>query len=393
MIYLDSAATTKVKKEVVDAMMPYFTDKWHNPSSLYSPSVEIKKEIEKAREIVGEFIGANGSEIFFTSSGSEANCWAIKGFVDECKVNDVLPIIITSAIEHKSILECVNDKSLGAKIFVIDVNAVGLVDFEELERTLKNIYAQNEVGIVDCKVLVSVQFANNEIGTIQYIEYLSKLVHKYNGILHTDAVQAFGKLDIYVDELEVDMLSASGHKIGTPKGIGFLYKKSDVKIKPLIHGSQMDGLRGGTENVPYIIGMAKAVELLKKEDRESVESKTLYMMQELRKLGCGFFNGSALYGLYNVISVTFPQNITGEALLYTLDLSGIQVSTGSACDSSSIKPSHVLTSIGLSNELAMKTVRFSLDDNVTYEDIDKAIKEIDKALKVIETDWSDGIVL
>lgn len=393
MIYLDSAATTKPKKEVIGAMMPYFTDKWHNPSSLYSPSTEIKSDIERARETVAEFIGAKSNEIFFTSSGSEANCWAIKGFVDKCRADDVIPIIITTEIEHKSILECINDESLDAKVFIVGVNAIGLVDFDELERILKGVYAQEyDVGIVNCRVLVSIQFANNEIGTIQHVEYISKLVHKYNGIFHTDAVQAFGKLDIYVDELEIDMLSASGHKIGTPKGIGFLYKKSDVKINPLIHGSQMDELRGGTENVPYIIGMAKAVELLKEEDRESVENKTDYMIQKLRRLGCGVFNGSVLYRLHNIISVTFPHRITSEALLYTLDLTGIQASAGSACDTSSIKPSHVLKAIGLSDEDAMKTIRFSLDDNVTHEDIDVVIEEIEKALRVIESDWSDDIV-
>ena len=393
MVYLDSAATTKPKKEVIGAMMPYFTDKWHNPSSLYSPSTEIKSDIERARETVAEFIGAKSSEIFFTSSGSEANCWAIKGFVDKCRADDVIPIIITTEIEHKSILECINDESLDAKVFVVGVNAVGLVDFDELKRILKGVYAQEyDVGIVNCRVLVSIQFANNEIGTIQHVEYISKLVHKYNGIFHTDAVQAFGKLDIYVDELEIDMLSASGHKIGTPKGIGFLYKKSDVKINPLIHGSQMDELRGGTENVPYIIAMAKAVELLKEEDRESIEDKADYMMQKLRRLGCGMFNGSVLYRLYNIISVTFPHRITSEALLYTLDLTGIQASAGSACDTSSIKPSHVLKAIGLSDEDAMKTIRFSLDDNITYEDIDVVIEEIEKALRVIESDWSDDIV-
>ena len=387
-IYLDAAATTKPKKEVVDAMMPYFTDLWHNPSSLYAPSIEIKRKVEESRKIVAEFIGADSNEIFFTSGGSESNCWAIKGFAEECFEKFITPIIITSSIEHKSILDCAN-KSICGDIYIVGVDESGRLNIEELKNLLINLHAQNESDIINCKILVSIQFANNEIGTIQYIEQISELVHKYDGIFHTDAVQAFGKTPINVEKLGIDMLSASGHKIGTPKGIGFLYKKSDIKIKPLIYGTQMDGMRGGTENVPYIIGLSKAVEMAQKYmdiylnfGDWTKENLQQYFIRELKNIGCKL-NGTDGYRLKDNINVTFSQNITGEALLYTLDLSGIQISTGSACNSSSIEPSHVLKAIGLSDEDAMKTVRFTLADDTTYEDIDYVIEEIDKAIKLI----------
>ena len=195
-------------------------------------------------------------------------------------------------------------------------------------------------------------------------------------------MQAFGQRKINVENLGIDMMSVSGHKIGAPKGIGFLYKKKDVNIKPLIYGSQMDSMRGGTENVPYIIGMAKAVELLDIDNRATVAQISDYMIEKLVNLGCRL-NGATLDRLSNNISVTFPQNITGEALLYMLDMSGIQISTGSACNSKSIEPSYVLKAIGLSDEEAMKTVRFTLSEDTTYEDVDYVVDEIDKALKLI----------
>lgn len=378
MIYLDNAASTKPKEEVINAMMPYLYDKWYNPSSLYAESVKIKEDIELSRKIIGNFINADSKEIFFTSSGSEGNCWAIQGFYHQCLIDNREPIVITSKIEHKSIVDCVSN--LIPNIAYANVDENGMVDTEDLDKLLSAVKYSNY------KVLVSIQFANNEIGTIQNIEEISKIAHKYNAIFHTDAVQAFGHIPIDVRKLNIDMMTASGHKIGVPKGVGFLYKSSDVKILPLIYGSQMDGMRGGTENVPYIIGMTKAVELIRDNFIDNyIKNINIrdYMMEKLHALGCKF-NGCLHNRLPNNISAVFPQNITGEALLYTLDLSGILASSGSACNSHSIEPSHVLKSIGLTNDDIAKTIRFSLSEDITYEDIDFVINEIDKAIKIIE---------
>lgn len=379
-IYLDVASTTKPRKEVIKAMMPYFEKFWSNPSSLYSPSVEVKDKIEEARNIIGKFIGAKGSEIFFTSGGSESNCWAIQGFVNECWARSEHAIVITSTIEHKSIIDCVENSN--ADFHFIGVDKQGFVDTNKLEELLIKV---SELDIKpNCNILVSIQFANNEIGTIQPIKEIADLVHKYGGVFHTDAVQAFCHLPLNVYDLDVDMLSVSGHKVGCLKGIGFLYKKTGTNIKPLIYGSQMDGMRGGTENTAYIIGMAKAVELLNNERSAEKELSMLmkrnYFISKLRKFGCSV-NGSLDNRLINNINVTFP-NITGEALLYMLDTAGIYASTGSACNSYDIEPSHVLKAIGLTNIEAMKTVRFTLPDDITEEIIDKVIDEIEKALKI-----------
>ena len=258
MIYLDAAATTKPDQRVIDAMMPYFTTKWYNPSSLYNKAVNIKKDIDSARSIIGEFIGARNDEIFFTSGGSESNCWAIQGFVNQCFLNKKKPCIITSKIEHKSILECVRNSS--AKSVFIGVDKNGFVNMEELE------YWLSSAKDLNYSTLVSVQFASNEIGTIQRIKEIADLAHKYSAIFHTDSVQAFGQLDINVKEFGIDMMTMSGHKIRAVKGIGCLYIKNGINIQPLIYGTQMDSMRGGTENVPYIMGMAKAVQLIQKDD-------------------------------------------------------------------------------------------------------------------------------
>lgn len=379
-IYLDNAATTKPKQEVIESMMPYFNEKWHNPSSLYSVSASIKNDIENARKVVGNFINAKANEIFFTSSGSEGNCWAIQGFVNQCISNGQTPSIITSVIEHKSIVSCV--ENLNVDSHYIGVNQSGCIDFDMLENVLKFLSTNHS----DNKILVSIQFANNEIGTIQWIKEIAEMAHKYGAIFHTDAVQAFGHISIDVKELGIDMMTASGHKIGTPKGVGFLYKKNDIEIKPLIYGSQMDNMRGGTENVPYIIGMATAVKILDREMKNNyidIFNLRGYMFEKLCALGCKF-NGSMFNRLPNNISVTFPQNITGESLIYLLDTCGIYMSTGSACNSRSVEPSYVLKAIGLSDQEAMRTVRISLHNNITIEQIDKVICEIEKQIKLLE---------
>lgn len=372
MVYLDSAATTKPKQEVIDVMMPYFTEKWYNPSALYGNASKIKKDIENARKTVGDFINADSNEIFFTSGGSESNCWAIQGFINHCRRKGKSVSIITSTIEHKSILNCVDN--MNVDVHYVPVNREGFIDFNAFESILR--HSSKEAH----EVLVSIQFANNEIGTIQSIMDIARLAHRYDAVFHTDAVQAFGHIQIDVKELGIDMLSASGHKIYTPKGVGILYKKDSIEIDPIIYGSQMDGMRGGTENVPYIIGMAKAVELIQNETkRNQLTHLRNYFIDELKKLGCTI-NGSIDLRLSNNINVTFFQDINSTNLIYLLDMCGIMVSSGSACNSHYIESSYVLKAIGLSNEEASKSIRITLPDDITMEVIDKVIYEITKQI-------------
>ena len=388
MIYLDMASTTKPKNEVINSIMPYLTDVWHNPSSLYSPSISVKKKIEESREAIAKFINSHNEEVYFTSGGSESNSWAIQGFVNECWSNGKQPIVITSTIEHKSILNCVNN--LSADVYFVDVNNKGFVEFDKLEQSLmKAIKNSKENFLNDYDILVSIQCANNEIGTVQNIKILSDLVHEYGGVFHTDMVQTIGHIPINVKELGIDMLSASGHKFGALKGGGFLYKRNGISIKPLIYGTQEDGMRGGTENVIGIIAMGEAIKCINFgsnfEKIEELINKRDYFINKLEiKFGCKL-NGCNEYRLPNNINVTFSQNIAGESLLYMLEMSDIYVSTGSACNSHTNVPSHVLKAIGLTNEESMRTIRFTLLDDITYEDIDNVIKEIDKCIKIIES--------
>lgn len=384
-IYLDSAATTKTKEEVIAKMMPYFSEDFYNPSALYRKAKDVKNDIDSVRKTIAKFINANSNEIFFTSGGSESNCMVIDGFCKKCLLNDVTPVVVTSNIEHKSVLDCVK-KSLcsiyGLSTF-INVDNNGYINLNSLKEELE-LYSQ-QGNLVD--VLVSIQMANNEIGVLQNIKMISEIVHEYGAILHVDAVQAFGQMEIDVKYMGIDLLSASGHKIGCPKGIGILYKNENVDIEPLIYGSQMDGLRGGTENVPYIMGMSKAVDLCcnnMMKNRIDLINKREYMIKHLvEKFKCKV-NGSRVDRLPNNINVTFNNNITGEALIYLLDTSNIFIASGSACNSRINKPSHVLKSIGLSDEEAARTVRFTLPEDITHEQIDKVICEIEKAIKTLE---------
>ena len=382
MIYLDSASTAKYRDDIdniiVETMAYAMKRYWQNPSSLYSAYV--KEEINECRTDIAEFIGAKPNEIIFTSGASESNNLAIRGWVDHMLMNTLQFInVITTPIEHKSTLEAVKNGALGARVYHCNVDKFGFVDYKSLEHLL--LMCQEE------PILVSVYMGQNEIGTLNDIKKISDLVHKYGGILHVDATQAFGHIPIDVEDLGVDMMSCSGHKISPVlKGIGYLYKKDCINIRPLIYGTQENGLRGGTENVFGIIGLAKAIKycnfttkIMELEDKRDYFIDMLYS-----KFGCKL-NGHSEYRLPNNINVTFPQNITGEALLYTLDLNNIKISVGSACNSRSIEPSHVLKEIGLSDEEIMKSVRFSLPEDITYEDIDCVINEIERSIKLIET--------
>lgn len=381
-IYLDEAATTKPSPEVISAMMPHLSEKWHNPSSLYSWASDVSKDIAKARKTVADFINAEEDEVFFTSGGSESNCWAIQGFVTHRSAIEELPCIITTNIEHHSIMECTAMMNmLPCLVWYVGVDEYGNVDIEELEEALKCMTKETKPS----NVLVSIGMANNEIGTIQDIKKLSEIIHSYGAIFHTDAVQAFGHIPIDVEDMGIDMLSASGHKIGAPKGVGILYKRNGIEINPLIYGSQMDGMRGGTENVPYIIGMAKAVELIERYAKPDMCQRIAYIrdyfIDKLENIGCKL-NGSREHRLPNNINVTLPHGLNGESMLYCMDLCDVYISTGSACNSKSIEPSPVLSAIGLGDD-AYNSIRITFPVGITKEEIDEVVSEMDRQIKIL----------
>ena len=385
MVYLDAAATSKynnVDDVVIETITKAMKTYWQNPSSFYAS--DVKNEINICRSNIAKFICARTDEIYFTSGASESNNMAIRGWVDNARSISEFVNVITTPIEHKSILNAVKNMSLGACVEYCDVDKYGLVDCERLEYLLlKHEYEH---------ILVSIGMANNEIGTIQAIKQISELVHKYDGVLHVDATQVFGKVPIDVAEYGIDMMSASGHKISPVlKGIGFLYIKNGVKIQPLIYGEQENGLRGGTENTYGIIGLNKAIEYcdFSYEAMKDMLDKRNYFINALKTNFNCKLNGHDEYRMLNNINVTFPQNITGESLLYMLDLSGIKISVGSACNSKSIQISHVLKAIGLTNEEAMRTIRITMSSDTTYDDIDYTINEIYKAITLIKMDNGD----
>ena len=388
---MDAASTAKytnVDDIIVNTMVEAMRDSWMNPSSLYAAGV--KDKINKCRANIAGFIGAKADEIIFTSGASESNNMAIRGWTSQAWRNELekeddgnyyaKPIhVVATSIEHKSILSLLENGLLLCFSHDCMVDSYGMVILESLEQLLKTYKSE--------PILVSVCMANNEIGTIQQTRKIAELVHKYGGILHVDATQALGKISIDVEKLGIDMMSCSGHKISPVlKGIGFLYKRNGINIQPLIYGAQENKMRGGTENTYGIIGLSKALEYcdVSIPTVEKLTRKRDYFIEYLEfKFGCKL-NGHPESRLPNNVNVTFPQNVTGEGLLYMLDMSGIKCSVASACNSKSIEPSPVLTAIGLSDEQTMKTVRFTLPDDITYEEIDKVIEEIDKCIKLIE---------
>lgn len=385
-LYLDSAATAKPNKEVLKAVMPYLTDDFYNPSSIYSDGVRVRRAIDNARESIAGFINADTDEIFFTSGSSESNCWAIQGYLLAGVMDISTTSIVTTKIEHKSIMECVDamerfgNATYYCDVTYLDVDKDGFVNMEQLESVFKD---REEPDYYD--IFVSIQLANNECGVIQDIKAISDIIHKYGGILHVDATQAFGQIPIDVKAMGIDMLSASAHKLeGGFKGVGLLYKKKDIEIQPIIYGSQNAGLRGGTENVAGIVGFAKAVELAseKMEDKLALSVKRDYFISELTRNGCKL-NGASVHRLPNNINVMLPEGIGSEELLYMLDLDDIQCSAGSACNSHSKKPSYVLKAIGLTNEQAARSVRFTISSDITYEAIDYVVEKIVKIMKII----------
>ncbi len=370
-IYLDNASTTKTDKSVLREMIPYFEKKYGNPSSIHSFGQEARIAIDDSREKIANFLNCNPEEVVFTGSATEANNIFIQGILDLHKNSHV----ITSAIEHDSVLETV--KNSGADYTVLSVDKDGFIDPEELKREVK-----------EETVLISIMYANNEIGTIEPIEKISKIIEKLNQkkerriYFHTDAVQAAGYLDCNIKKLKVDGLTMSGHKIYGPKGIGVLYKKNDIKINPIIFGGgQENGIRSGTYNTPSIVGMAKAVDLIK-EKRKKKETEDLrdYLIKEVLKIEDSFLNGPEKERLPNNANFSF-RGVEGESIVMFLDQRNISLSTGSACSSRTLEPSHVLRAIGLDNLQAHSSVRVSLGRDTTKKDLDYFIQNIKEAVK------------
>lgn len=390
MIYLDNAATTKPDPKVINAILPYLHDKWYNPSALYINAKTVHEDIEKARKNIAKFIGAGSDEIYFTSGATESNNWVIRGFRDYCTMYGITPIIMISNIEHKSIESAVNamiDLYGSNGFYTIPVDENGFIDIDYLETKLQQVQSPYK----KYQILVSIQFANSEIGTIQHIDEISELVHKYGGIFHTDATQAFGHVYVDVKDAGIDLLSASSQKCGGLKGTGILYKsKSCNCISPLIYGAQEKGERGGTENVIGIIAMSKAVDccfdnLNRMSDIINIQTYFIHKLIDKFnvKINGHYIETGILYRLPNNINVTFPQNITGEALIYLLDIDGVMIAAGSACNSNTNKPSKVLQAIGLTNDEILRTIRITLSDDITKEQIDTVIDKIDRAIKIL----------
>ena len=367
-IYLDHAATTATRPEVVEAMMPYFTNTYGNPSSVYKFSNASKDAIAVARDTIAKSLNADSKDIYFTAGGSESDNWALKETARVYKTKG--KHIITSTIEHHAILHtCEFLEKEGFEITYVGVDENGILKMDELKSAIR-----------PDTILISVMFANNEIGTIQPIKEIGALAREHGILFHTDAVQAYGQLPIDVDEYNIDMLSASGHKLNGPKGVGFLYIRKGIKIRNLIHGGgQERARRAGTENVPGIVGLGKAVEIA----FETMKDRTLYetklrdylIDRVLGEIPYTRLNGDRTKRLPNNANFSF-QFIEGESLLIMLDMAGICGSSGSACTSGSLDPSHVLLGIGLPHEIAHGSLRLTLGEENTKEEIDYVIEKL-----------------
>ena len=368
MIYLDNAATTKTRPEVVEAMLPYFSEYYGNPSSIYDFSSKSREAVAHARETIAASLGAKTNEIYFTAGGSESDNWALVATAEAYASKG--KHIITSKIEHHAVLHtCEYLEKRGFEVTYLDVDEQGIVKLEELKKAIR-----------PDTILISIMFANNEIGTIEPIRQIGQIAREHGILFHTDAVQAYGHVPISVDEYNIDMLSASAHKLNGPKGIGFLYIRKGVKIRSFIHGgAQERKRRAGTENVPGIVGFGKAAEIAfaTMEERTQKERQLRdYLMEKvMEKVPFTRINGSRAERLSNNVNFAF-QFIEGESLLIKLDMAGICGSSGSACTSGSLDPSHVLLAIGLPHEIAHGSLRLTLSDENTMEEMDYVADQI-----------------
>ena len=386
LIYLDNAATTKTAPEVVEAMIPYFTEHYGNPSSVYSFASENKETITKQRDIIAEALGAKSNEIYFTAGGSESDNWALKATAEAYKNKG--NHIITTKIEHHAILHTSEYlEKEGFEVTYLDVDENGEVKLEDLKAAIR-----------PTTILISVMFANNEIGTIQPIKEIGEIAKEHGILFHTDAVQAFGQVPINVDEYHIDMLSASGHKLNGPKGIGFLYIRKGVKIRSFVHGGgQERKRRAGTENVPGIVGIgtatARAIQTMEERTAKEAQLRDYLIKRVLDEVPYTRLNGHPTKRLPNNANFSF-RFIEGESLLIMLDMKGICASSGSACTSGSLDPSHVLLAIGLPHEIAHGSLRLTLSEETTKEDIDyvvESLKEIVTNLRKMSPLYEDFV--
>ena len=373
LIYLDNAATTTTAPEVVEAMLPYFSELYGNPSSVYEFSQKSREAVTKARETIAKSLGARTEEIYFTAGGSESDNWALKAAAEayQGKGNH----IITTKIEHHAVLHTGQWlEKQGCEVTYLDVDENGTVKLEELKKAIR-----------PTTILISIMFANNEIGTIQPVKEIGEIAREHGILFHTDAVQAFGQLPINVDELNIDMLSSSAHKLNGPKGIGFLYIRKGVKIRSFLHGgAQERKRRAGTENVPGIVGYGAAVErAMRTMEERTAKERVLrdYLIDRiLREVPYTRLNGHRQNRLPNNANFSF-QFIEGESLLIMLDMEGICGSSGSACTSGSLDPSHVLLAIGLPHEIAHGSLRLTLSDETTEEELDHVVDAVKKIVE------------
>ena len=367
-IYLDHAATTATRPEVVEAMLPYFTDNFGNPSSIYELGANNKNAITNARDVIAKSLGTDSANIYFTAGGTESDNWALVATAEAYsnKGNH----IITSKIEHHAVLHtCEYLEKRGFEVTYIDVDENGIIKLDQLKAAIR-----------PTTILISVMFANNEIGTIQPIKEIGAIAKEHKILFHTDAVQAYCQIPINVDEYNIDMLSASGHKLGGPKGVGFLYIRKGVKIRSFIHGGgQERRRRAGTENVPGIIGLAKAVEIgmdtMEARKEHELKLRELLISRIYKEIPYVRLNGDHYNRLQNNVNFSF-QFIEGESLLIMLDMAGICGSSGSACTSGSLDPSHVLLAIGLPHEIAHGSLRLTLGEENTEEEINYVVEKI-----------------
>lgn len=386
MIYLDNAATTKIDHEVYEAMKPYFEEQYGNPSSIYSFAGKSKKALDEARETVASFLGAKPAEIYFTGGGSESDNWALKATAEAYR--DKGNHIITSKIEHHAVLHtCEYLERHGFEVTYLNVDEYGIIKLDELEKAIR-----------PDTILISIMFANNEIGTIEPVKEIGSIAREHGVLFHTDAVQAYGHIPINVEELCIDMLSASGHKINGPKGTGILYVRDGIKIGAFIHGgAQERGRRAGTYNTPGIVGFAKATELAAANMGQRMEKETVlrnYLISRvLKEVPYARLNGHTEKRLPNNVNFCF-RFIEGESLLILLDQKGICASSGSACTSGSLDPSHVLLAIGLPHEIAHGSLRLTLSGETAKEEIDfvaDSIKEIVGRLRSMSPLYEDFV--
>lgn len=386
LIYLDHAATTAARPEVVEAMLPYFTENFWNPSSVYTPALNNRKVVDKSRDIIAKSLGTDAENIYFTAGGSESDNWALKATAEAYQKKG--KHIITSKIEHHAILHtCEYLESRGFEITYIDVDENGILKLDQLEAAIR-----------PDTILISVMFANNEIGTIQPIKEIGEIAKKHDVIFHTDAVQAYGQLPINVDEYHIDMLSASGHKLNGPKGIGFLYIRKGLKLRSFVHGgAQERKRRAGTENVTGIVGLGKAVEIafstMDERIKKETELRDYAIDRILSEIPYCRLNGDRKKRLPNNINISF-QFVEGESLLIMLDMAGVCASSGSACTSGSLDPSHVLLAIGLPHEIAHGSLRMTLGEETTKEDMDYVVdklKEIVDRLRTMSPLYEDFV--